>query len=50
LSLPTPTPPTYFDVLVTGLVIGGGTKSLHDLIARVEKSKDKAQDHKEAGA
>jgi len=31
-----------FDVLVTGLVIGAGTKPLHDLIARIEKSKENA--------
>lgn len=30
------------DVAVTGLVIGAGTKPLHDLIARLEKSKENA--------
>lgn len=30
------------DVVVTGLVIGAGTKPLHDLITRIEKSKNKA--------
>lgn len=31
------TPATWLDVLITGLVIGGGTKPLHDLITRIEK-------------
>lgn len=30
------------DVVVTGLVIGAGTKPLHDLITRVERSKNNA--------
>jgi hypothetical protein len=30
------------DVVLTGLVIGGGTKPLHDLIVRLEKAKDNA--------
>lgn len=30
------------DVALTGLVIGAGTKPLHDLIARLEKSKENA--------
>jgi hypothetical protein len=30
------------DIALTGLVIGAGTKPLHDLISRVEKAKDKA--------
>lgn len=30
------------DVAITGLVIGAGTKPLHDLIARLEKSKENA--------
>lgn len=32
-----------FDVLVTGLAIGGGTKPLHDLISRIQASKERAQ-------
>ena len=28
------------DILVTGLAIGGGTKPLHDLISKLQKSKD----------
>jgi hypothetical protein len=39
-----PTPPQSLDVLVTGLVVGGGTKPLHDLISRIESAKEKAQD------
>ena len=34
----------FLDVLVTGLVIGGGSKPLHDLIARLEKSKQQTED------
>lgn len=30
------------NVVITGLVIGAGTKPLHDLITRIEKAKDKA--------
>jgi hypothetical protein len=30
------------DVVVTGLAVGAGTKPLHDLITRIEKSKDQA--------
>ncbi len=30
------------DVLVTGLAVGAGTKPLHDLISRIEKSKNNA--------
>jgi hypothetical protein len=36
------TPSVPVDILVTGLVIGGGTKPLHDLIARIESAKEKA--------
>jgi hypothetical protein len=32
------------DVLITGLVVGGGSKPLHDLITKVQKSKEKAED------
>jgi hypothetical protein len=31
------------DILVTGLVIGGGTKPLHDLISRIESAKQNAE-------
>jgi hypothetical protein len=30
------------DAFVTGLLIGGGTKALHDLILRIEKGKERA--------
>jgi hypothetical protein len=35
-------PAVPIDILVTGLVIGGGTKPLHDLIARIERAKQQA--------
>ncbi len=38
-------PPSWlnsFDVLFSGLVIGAGTKPLHDLIKRIEKAKENA--------
>lgn len=37
-------PSLELDILVTGLAIGGGTKPLHDLISRIEKSKNAAAD------
>ena len=39
-----PAPSRAFDILVTGLVVGGGTKPLHDLISRLEKAKETAED------
>jgi len=36
--------PDYLNVLVTGLVIGGGTKPLHDLVTLIEKKSDAASD------
>ena len=36
--------PRAAEILVTGLVIGGGTKPLHDLISRIEKAKTNAED------
>lgn len=36
-------PEAWLDILATGLVVGGGSKSLHDLITRIEKSKEKAE-------
>jgi hypothetical protein len=36
-------PPRGLDIFVTGLIIAGGTKPLHDLISRIEKSKEKAE-------
>ena len=43
-------PPAWADLLVTGLVVGAGTKPLHDLVSRLEKSKEKAQDPAETCA
>lgn len=34
------TPPPALDVLVSGLVVGAGTKPLHDLISNIQASKD----------
>lgn len=34
--------PQWVDALVTGLVVGSGTKPLHDLISRVQKQKEGA--------
>jgi len=31
---------TWFNIVVTGFVVGGGTKGLHDLISNIEQSKD----------
>jgi len=33
------TPPFWADLLVTGLVVGAGTKPLHDLVANIEQAK-----------
>ena len=43
-SLVTGTPDKNFDVLVTGLVIGGGSKPLHDLITNVQKTSNAKSD------
>jgi hypothetical protein len=32
------------DVIITGLVVGGGTKPLHDLIANLQESRKKKED------
>ena len=37
-------PPFWADLLVTGLVVGAGTKPLHDLITNLEKKKENQQD------
>ena len=34
-------PPFWADLLVTGLVVGAGTKPLHDLVANIERGKDR---------
>jgi hypothetical protein len=50
IVIETPNPPPSLDILVTGLVVGGGTKPLHDLIARIETAKDDANDPEETKA
>jgi hypothetical protein len=35
---------TWIDALVTGLIVGSGTKPVHDLVSRLQKSKEKAED------
>jgi hypothetical protein len=37
-------PPFWADLLVTGLVVGAGTKPLHDLITNLEKKKENQKD------
>jgi hypothetical protein len=41
--------PAWLDLLLTGLAVGGGTKPLHDLIANLEKAKEKKEDPPETG-
>lgn len=40
LSTATPSVPIWVDALVTGLIVGSGTKPLHDLITKAQPSKD----------
>jgi hypothetical protein len=42
--------PAWVDLIVTGLVIGGGTKPLHDLIAGLQDARKARQDSRTAGA
>ena len=37
-------PGKFIDILITGLVVGAGTKPLHDLIANIQSAKEKKQD------
>jgi hypothetical protein len=37
-------PPFWADLLVTGLVVGAGTKPLHDLVSNIERVKNGKQD------
>ncbi len=37
-------PPFWADLLVTGLVVGAGTKPLHDLVSDIEQCKDDKKD------
>lgn len=41
--------PRSAEILATGLIIGAGTKPLHDLIARLEKAKNQSTDPAETG-
>jgi hypothetical protein len=36
--------PEWFDIAVTGLAIGSGTKPLHDLISNIQKAKENRED------
>ena len=40
--------PSWVDILVTGLAIGGGTKPLHDLIGNISAAKETKQDTQRA--
>ena len=42
-------PPFWADLLVTGLVVGAGTKPLHDLISNIEQKKDGKKDPPQVG-
>jgi hypothetical protein len=44
IAAPGGSPNAALDILLTGLVIGSGTKPLHDLVSRVQSAKEKAQD------
>ena len=41
--------PDYLNILITGLVIGGGTKPLHDLITLIEKKSEAASNAADSG-
>jgi hypothetical protein len=36
--------PLWADAIVTGIVVGSGTKPLHDVISKVQKNKEKSED------
>ncbi|MDQ3691410.1 MAG: hypothetical protein M3406_15555 [Chloroflexota bacterium] len=40
--------PGWLDVTITGVIIGGGSKALHDLMKGIETSKEKNEDPAEA--
>jgi hypothetical protein len=40
--------PVWLDVAVTGVIVGGGSKGLHDLIKNMEKAKENNEDPEEA--
>jgi len=43
-----PNAPRWLDIIITGVIIGGGTKPLHDLISNIQAAKEKKQNPKEA--
>lgn len=42
--------PEWFDIAVTGLAVGSGTKPLHDLISNIQKAKEQKEDPKETSS
>jgi hypothetical protein len=42
-----PNAPRWLDIILTGIVIGGGTKPLHDLIGNIQNAKEKKENPKE---
>lgn len=42
-ALRAPNAPRWLDIIVTGLIVGGGTKGLHDLISNIQASKERKQ-------
>ncbi|WP_432836600.1 hypothetical protein [Dactylosporangium sp. CA-092794] len=36
--------PVWIDAVITGVVVGSGTKPLHDVISKVQKNKEKSED------
>ena len=36
--------PVWIDAIITGVVVGSGTKPLHDVISKVQKNKEKSED------
>ncbi|MER7005080.1 hypothetical protein ABT297_18805 [Dactylosporangium sp. NPDC000555] len=36
--------PVWVDAIITGVVVGSGTKPLHDVISKVQKNKEKSED------
>ncbi|HVE95067.1 MAG TPA: hypothetical protein VNB24_09115 [Acidimicrobiales bacterium] len=47
---PAKDPNRFMDLLVTGLVVGAGTKPLHDLVTRMQKAKEEATDPPETAS
>jgi hypothetical protein len=39
--------PRWLDIIITGIVIGGGTKPLHDLIGNIQNAKEDKENPKE---